>query len=104
MSHCQHAQTAVVSCPDPPSTLQEERGVGSRYGTRTAADLLSREVDSSPGEEGAWRNKDGAVVSIKGGQEGVGDAPESHIKSCSIPSAEEVGQSCRRTLACESSI
>ena len=70
---------------------------------------------ASLGEEGALRDKDGTarckgevVTSIEGGQQGgVGGTPPHHIESCTNhdpPSAEEVDQSCRRTLEFDPSI
>ena len=51
--------------------------------------------------------KGGAVMSIEGGQQGVGGTPADHIKSWTNhdpPSVEQVGQCCSRTLSFESSI
>ena len=61
---------------------------------------LSWEVNMLDGQNGAADAKS----SIDRGKQGVGDA---HVKSCTNhnpPSAEEVGQSCRRTPDCDPSI
>ena len=70
--------------------------------------LTPRRRGSSEGQRWSCKMQGEAFTSIKEGQQGgVGDTPADHIKSCTNhdpPRAEEVDQSCRRTLSFESSI